>query len=60
MLSDSQQIGNMLADKILDRALDIEPYIKIKQGRNISVSVDKILTLPALDSDKPKQKYIRK
>ena len=59
MISDSQDIGNKLADKILDRALDIQPTVTVKNGTRISVDVDKILTLYPFERDMPQQKYKR-
>lgn len=60
MISDSQEIGNKLADKILDRALDIQPTVKVKPGTKVSVDVDQILTLIPCSRDLPNEKYIRK
>lgn len=60
MIEDSQEIGNRLADKIMDRALDIQPTVKVRPGTRISVDVDRILTLIPYDVDVPKEKYIRR
>lgn len=59
MIADSQDIGNKLADKILDRALDIQPTVTVKNGTRINVDVDRVLTLYPYDRDLPVQKYIR-
>lgn len=59
MIAGSQEIGNKLADKILDRALDIQPTVVVKPGTNVSIDVDKILTLMPYKEDIPKERYIR-
>lgn len=59
MIENSQDIGNKLADKILDRALDIQPTVTVNNTTRINVDVDRILTLYPYDRDMPVQKYIR-
>lgn len=59
MISDSQEIGNKLADKILDRALDIQPTVTVKPGARVNVDVAGVLTLAPYERDVPKQRYIR-
>ncbi len=60
LIAESQDIANSLTDKILDRALVIEPTVTVKPGTLISVDVDKILTLVPFSKDIPTQRYIRK
>ena len=60
LIAESQDIANNLTDKILDRALVIEPTVTVKPGTLISVDVDKILTLVPYSKDIPTQRYIRK
>jgi type IV secretion system protein VirB10 len=48
MLVDSQNMANRLADKIIDRALDIQPTIIIKSGAKINIVANQTLTLPPL------------
>lgn len=60
MISDSQEIGNKLADKILDRALDIQPTVVVKPGTRVYVDVDQVLTLIPQNLDVPVQKYVKK
>lgn len=60
MISDSQEIGNKLADRILDRALDIQPTVTVKSRTPVSVDVDKILTLVPVENDIPVKRYVRK
>lgn len=59
MIDDSQEIGNKLADKLLDRALDIAPTVTVKGGTRINVDVNKILTLQPYERDMPKSRYKR-
>lgn len=59
MIDDSQEIGNKLADKLLDRALDIAPTVTVKGGTRINVDVNKILTLQPYERDIPKSRYKR-
>ena len=60
LIAENQDLVNKLTDKLLDRALDIEPTIIVRPGAMISVDVDKVLTLVPYSIDVPKQKYIRK
>ena len=60
IIAGNQEILNKLTDKLLDRALDIQPTVKVKPGTRVSVDVDKVLTLPVVDRDMPKKEYIRK
>lgn len=60
LIAESQDIANNLTDKILERALVIEPTVTVKPGTLISVDVDKILTLVPYSKDIPTQRYIRK
>jgi type IV secretion system protein VirB10 len=48
ILADTQQMTNRLADKILDRALDIQPTIVINSGTKINIVVNQSLVLPPL------------
>ena len=60
MIEDSQDIANRLTDRVLDRALDIEPTIRVKPGAKVSVAVDRVVTLNPYEGDKPVKKYVRK
>ena len=60
MIEDSQDIANRLTDRVLDRALDIEPTIRVKPGTKVSVAVDRVVTLSPYEGDKPVSKYVRK
>lgn len=59
-ISDVYAQGAKMGNKILDRALDIKPTIKIKQGTEIKLITNQPLTLPPCQVYMPKQRYIRK
>lgn len=48
-----------ITDKIIDRALDIQPTIKIKAGITINILTNSNLTLPPVEIPEVTQKYIR-
>lgn len=60
MISDSQEIGNKLADKLMERALDIQPTVIVPSKTKINVDVDKILTLVPFKKDRATEPYVRK
>ena len=60
LIAENQDLVNGLTDKLLDRALEIEPTITISPGTLVSVDVDKIITLVPFNQDVPKQRYTRK
>lgn len=60
LIAENQDLVNSLTDKLLDRALEIEPTITISPGTLVSVDVDKIITLVPFNQDVPKQRYTRK
>lgn len=57
VLANSQDVANRLGEKLIERALDIQPTIKIKEGTIIKIFVNKTLTLPPLDPYPVTQKY---
>lgn len=59
MISDAQEVGQKLSDKLLERAMDIEPTVTVKGGTRINVDVNKVLTLIPFEKDKPKSRYKR-
>lgn len=60
MIADSQEIGNKLADKLMERALDIQPTVYVPNTTKINVDVDKILTLVPFKKDRVTEPYVRK
>ncbi len=53
--SEASKIGN----KILDKALDIKPTIKIKEGKEIKLITNTPLELPPVEVNQVTHKYIR-
>lgn len=60
MISDAQSVGQRLTEKILERALDIEPTVIVNPRERINVDVDKILTLIPIERDAVKERYVRR
>ena len=56
----NQSAINQLGVGIMSRALDIQPTINIKPGRQINIMVNKNLALPPLERYEVTEKYIRK
>ena len=48
ILANSQDMSNRLADKIIERALDIQPTIVIRAGAKINIVANQNLVLPPL------------
>ena len=48
-----------LENKILDRALDIKPTIKVKEGTEIKLITNVTMDIPPLDPYPVEQRYIR-
>lgn len=59
-LSDAYSAGQKLNEKIVDRALDIQPTIRIKSGTEVKLITNLTIELPPLEPDKPEEKYVRK
>lgn len=60
LIQDNQDIASKLGDKILNRALDIQPTVIVKPGTRINVDVDRILTLVPFKNDPAEGRYIRR
>lgn len=60
MISEAQSVGQTLTDRLLQRALDIQPTVIVHPGERVNVDVDKVLTLIPVKRDKVVEKYIRK
>lgn len=58
-LSDAYSAGQKLNEKIVDRALDIQPTIKIKSGTEIKLITNLTMDLPPIEPHVPEQKYVR-
>ena len=58
-LTDVYAEASKLSNKILDKALDIQPTIRIKQGTEIKLITNIPLELPPVEVNQVTQKYIR-
>jgi type IV secretory pathway VirB10-like protein len=55
----NQGIVNQLGSRIMDRALNIQPSVKVPNGKAVSVSVNAPLSLRPFKAFKAEQKWIR-
>ncbi len=58
-MSDVYAEASKLGDKIIDKALDIKPTIKIKQGTEIKLITNTPLELPPVELPEVTNKYVR-
>lgn len=58
-LSDAYSAGQKLNEKIVDRALDIQPTIRVKSGTEVKLITNLTIELPPIEPDKPSEKYVR-
>jgi type IV secretory pathway VirB10-like protein len=56
----NQGIVNQLGGKLMDRALNIQPSVKVPNGKAVSVSVNAPLSLRPFKAFKAEQKWIRR
>ncbi len=59
LMTANQAAVNQLGNKMIDRALDIQPTILIKGGTSVMVFVNKDISLPPMNSPEVTQKYVR-
>lgn len=59
ILANSQAVTNELADKLIDRAMNVQPTIKIKSGTKINIVVNQNLSLPPYEDFPVTQAYHR-
>lgn len=57
LLANSQSITAELGDKLIDRAMNVQPTIKIKAGTKINIVVNKNLTIPPCEDIPVTQQY---
>ena len=57
--ANTQNTMNKLSEKLIDRAMDVQPTIKIKAGTKMNVVVNQNLTLPALEDFEVTDRYKR-
>lgn len=60
ILANSQEVTVELADKLIDRAMNVQPTIKIKAGTKINIVANQNLTLPPCEDIPVTQAYKRK
>ncbi len=58
-LSDAYSAGQKLNEKIVDRALDIQPTIRIKSGTEVKLITNLTMELPPIEPVMPEEKYVR-
>ena len=59
VIANGQQITNELGDKLIDRAMNVQPTIRIKAGTKINIVVNQNLTLPPIENIEVTQPYHR-
>lgn len=57
--ANSQEMVNKLGEKLIDRAMDVQPSIVIKAGTEVNVVVNQNLTLPEYKKPEVTQKYMK-
>lgn len=57
IVANTQQITNELGEKLIDRAMNVQPTIKIKAGTKINIVANQTLTLPPCEEIPVTQKY---
>lgn len=57
--ANSQEMVNKLGEKLIDRAMDVQPTIVIKAGTEVNVVVNQNLTLPEYKKPEITQKYMK-
>lgn len=59
ILANSMEVTNTLGSKLIDRAMDVQPTITIKAGKQINIVANTNLVLPALEPYEVTQQYHR-
>lgn len=59
IMSGTQGVVNDLGTKLIERALDVQPTIRIRSGKNVHIFINKTLSLPPLDTPPVTTKYQR-
>lgn len=55
--ANAQQVTNELGEKLIDRAMNVQPTIKIKAGTKINIVANQTLTLPPCEEIPVTQRY---
>jgi type IV secretion system protein VirB10 len=56
----NQQVVNQLSSKLIDRALDIQPTIRIPSGMKVNIMLNKNIRLPPIADNPVSKKYERR
>ncbi len=59
LIAENRSVVNQLGAKIIDRALDIQPTLTVKQGTQVLIITNTTLTLPPLEAPEVTQRYVR-
>jgi type IV secretion system protein VirB10 len=59
LIAENQNIINRLGERVLDRTLDIQPTLTVKQGTVVEIITNTTLSLPPLNPPQVSQKYLR-
>lgn len=59
VVSENRNVINQLGAKLIDRALDIQPTITVKQGTAVNILTNVTIELPPLEPYPVTQKYLR-
>ncbi len=57
VMANSQEVATTVGQKLIDRAMDVQPTIKIKTGTNINIVANTTLELPALEPWEVTEEY---
>lgn len=58
-LANTQNVMNELGEKLIDRAMNVQPTITIKEGTKINIVVNSTLSLPPCEQVPVTQRYMR-
>lgn len=56
----NQSLVNQLGDRLMSRALDIQPTVRVANGKAVSVAVNKALVLRPFKAFEAERKYVRR
>jgi len=59
VIANSQQVTNDISDKLIDRALNVQPTIKVKAGTKINIVANQTLSIPPCEQIPVTQQYRR-
>jgi type IV secretion system protein VirB10 len=60
LMDTNQALMNQLGERIMERALDIQPTVRVANGKAVSVAVNTVLYLRPFEEIKAEEKYIRR